>query len=278
MNIIELAGLNPNSPAPRNVVSESDRQIARIPDHADGRRLGRHWWQADRGFLRAHPDTGRAVWSDRLTPGARLVATAAAWPTRDEVFTSTPATGSKKGGSFTVAGAVRMHSEGNILAADANTVYLAMRPTAGAAALVRVFGPQNVLPGDAPRDDALAFGLFDGNPRILSDDGAASMLIAPASDYRGQNVVLRIAKSTTYGASIAINGVEVARDASRTAALIDRTFALFGMGNAPVTTQTYGSVRHLMIFAGADFSADPYFAAADAVVTARLKADIGIAA
>ena len=276
MNIIELSGLNPNSAAPRNVVSDSDRLIASIPDHADGSRLGRYWWMADRGFLRADPDTGRAVWHDRISPGAKLTATTATWPLRDEVFTSTPATGSKKQGSFTVAGAVRMHSEGSILDASANTIYLALRPVAGSASLIRVFGPQSVLPGTNPRDDALAVGLFDGNPRMLSDDGTLSILSAPASDYRSQNVVLRVCKSTTYGASIAVNGVEVARDAGKTSALADRTLALFGIGSTPASAQFFGSIRHLLVFAGADFSADPYFGASDAVVTARLKADLGI--
>jgi hypothetical protein len=179
-------------------------------------------------------------------------------------------------GSFTVAGNVRMHSDGNILDASANTIYLAMKPLAAASALARIFGPQNVLAGDAPRDDALGFGLLDGNPRMLSEDGTASVLIAPAADYRGQNVVFRVAKSTTWGSSIAINGVEVARDATDTAALIDRTFALFGLGGGAAISQAYCSIRHLMIFAGADFSADAYYSASDAVVTARLKADIGI--
>lgn len=277
MNIIDLAGLSPDSPAPRNIASASDRQIARIPDLADGTRLGRYWWQADRGFLRPDPDTGRAVWLDRMNPGARLTATAATWPTRDAQFTSTPATGSLAMGTFTVAGGVRMNAEGDILDAAANTVYLGIRPITGAASVIRYFGPVDAVASAAPTDDVLAFGAFNGLLRLLTEDAAGAVLSdSTGLDRRGTTIVVRVAKSTTYGASIAVNGVEVARDASKTSALINRTFALFGMGSSPVSTQFYGSIRHCMVFAGADFSADPYFAAADAVVTARLKADLGI--
>ncbi|WP_299848026.1 hypothetical protein [uncultured Paracoccus sp.] len=277
MNIIELAGIAPNSPAPRNVISESDRQIARIPDHADGRRIGRYWWQADRGFLRPHPDTGRAVWYDRMAPGARLVSTGDTWPVRGAEFTATAGAGGGAQGSYAVSGNVRMHAPDVQLDAQSNTVYFAMRPVAGASALLRLFGPQAAIPGADPRDDVLAFGLLDGSPRLLSDDTAVSILVGGASaDYRNQNVVIRIAKSTTWGASIAVNGVEVARDASKVTPLIDRSIALFGVGAAPAVAQFHGAIRHLMVFTGADFSADPFFGASDAVVTARLKADIGV--
>lgn len=277
MNIIELSGLsNDNNPAPQNVVSDSDRLIASIPDLADGTRLGRYWWQADRGFVRRDKDTGRAVWYDRLSPGAKLKATTDVWPTRSAIFTSTPATGSKVLDTLTVAGTVRMNAEGNILDSLANTVYLGIRPTPGLSALIRYFGASDTVGSSAPTDDVLNFGAFNGILRLVTEDAAASVLTAPSVDYRDTTIVVRVSKSTVYGSAIAVNGVEVARDAAKNSALINRTFSLFGLGATPESAQFHGSIRHLMLFTGADFSKDPYFAAADAIVTARLKADLGI--
>lgn len=284
MQIIRLGGAGPqNSVLPANEISPIDELIGAIPD-MPGMTLRRYWWQSDRAMLQKLKGNNHPVWYDRQN-GAALIGRSTAFPTRGTAFTTTPAYNEEPRETYTVTGSVRMDAvvgppgplsaPSDILDLDANTIYLAFRAGAVPDGLYRVFGTAEPIPGETPTDDVMAMGMFNGTLRVLNDAGTANLL-SGVSDYRNIPIVVRVSKSGTHGMSLAVNGVQIAHNPLLTSPLISRTFSLFGAGGSPGSNNFQGTIRHLMIFAGADLAKDKFYQSADQLVTQHLMADIGI--